>query len=163
LPDLEGHGAVVPQAGPGADAAVRPGDAAPTGPNAGSGGGAAVPRRRLRDADHAGAGPGLEVGAGRRDPDLRAGRDDARPPVLGPGWARGSDPDDVDDLAEGLADRLREHLKDLDERYVAALDALVDLGELRAERAAREEQRRAETLTRIHDALGRLRLLESPE
>ena len=81
------------------------------------------------------------------------------------GWSGGDDDGDADadDLTEGLTDRLREHLKDVDERFVAALDALVDLAELRAERAAREEQRRAETLTRIHDALGRLRLLESTE
>ena len=70
---------------------------------------------------------------------------------------------DLDDLAEGLTDRLREHLKQVDERFATALDALVDVTDIRAERAAREEQRRAETLTRIHDALARLRLIESPE
>src|SRR5688572_17613413 len=57
------------------------------------------------------------------------------------GGTDGGDVDgDLDDVAEGLTDRLREHLKDLDERYGAALDALLGVAEVRAERAAREEQ-----------------------
>jgi DNA-binding CsgD family transcriptional regulator len=80
------------------------------------------------------------------------------------GWGGDAAADgDPDELADVLAERLRSHLLALDSRLADALDALVDVAEMRAERAAREEGRRAETLVRIHDALARLRLIGSPE
>jgi DNA-binding CsgD family transcriptional regulator len=78
------------------------------------------------------------------------------------GWTGDGEPD-LAALIDGLTDQLGERLRAVDDHLAVGLDALVALQEVRAERTATEERRRADTLTRIHDALARLRQIESPE
>jgi DNA-binding CsgD family transcriptional regulator len=78
------------------------------------------------------------------------------------GWT-GGDETGLDELIEGLTDHLGERLRVVDDHLAAGLDSLVALQELRAGRTATGERRRADTLTRIHDALARLRQIESLE
>lgn len=71
--------------------------------------------------------------------------------------------DAVDDLIDVLVDALAQRLPEVDDGLGAAFAAVVDLHALQVERGAQEHRRRSEILAGLHDALVRLRPIESPE
>ncbi|GAA0604021.1 LuxR C-terminal-related transcriptional regulator [Sporichthya brevicatena] len=75
----------------------------------------------------------------------------------------GRDGSEPGELIDVLIEELQQRLPALDSDLSAAFSALVSMYSLQVERSAAEQQRRSETLARLHDAMIALRPFDSPQ